>query len=297
MLCCNWYGPSPPAVDLPELREPLRLSHGVWANKPLAGWCSDDVPVDAVYIGTILPLPEEGKMGVHDGLDWNYLRLQALRQWEWDHDREGLLARDKAEEAQIAREYYEEEAKRRKELTLEKLAKHKFLALWEAPIPQVAIRTSRRLLRDTAKELALLGEKPTVKSRMNVLRACIEGFNALDAKHEFIGTAEREDICDDFNLPLGRLRCRAKGSSGGQKGLEDIFRTLGTEQLARIRIGIGPPPDHWDVTDFVLSKFKRAQRPLIQQTIERAADAAADWVRDGIEACMNRFNADPTEPE
>lgn len=200
MLCCNWFGPSPPSIDLPELREPLRRTFGVWGGRPLAGWCDDDMPSNAVFIGTILPHRDEGKLGVNDGLDWDYLRLQALMQWEWDHDREGMLEREEAEKERLAKEYYASEAKRRKELTLEKLAKHRFLEFWEAPIPQVAIRQGRKLLREAAKELASLGEKPSLKARLEVLRTCIEGFNALDEKHGFIGTAEREEICDDFDL-------------------------------------------------------------------------------------------------
>ena len=61
-------------------------------------------------------------------------------------------------------------------------------------------------------------------------------------------------VCDDFNLPLGKLRFRSSGSAGGQKGLEDIIKRLGTEEFSRLRIGIGPVPDAWDAADFVLGQ-------------------------------------------
>ncbi len=97
-------------------------------------------------------------------------------------------------------------------------------------------------------------------------------------------------ICDDLNLPLARLRFRAKGSSGGQKGLADIIRRLATEEFSRLRIGIGAPPDGWDATDYVLSKFAKEEMPEIEKAVGRAADAVAVWAREGIRHCMNQFN-------
>ncbi|SRR5690606_27887337 len=98
-------------------------------------------------------------------------------------------------------------------------------------------------------------------------------------------------ICDDLNLPLGKLRVRRKGSAGGQKGLDDIIRRLGSDEVARLRIGIGAPDEHRTAADFVLSKFTAAEAEIIKEAISRAADAAALWVTEGVEACMNRFNA------
>ncbi len=98
-------------------------------------------------------------------------------------------------------------------------------------------------------------------------------------------------ICDDFALPLGSLRVRIKGSSGGQKGLDDILRRLGTDEIPRLRIGIGPVPEKWDPADFVLAKFSKDEVPLINESIRRSADAVAIWVRDGIQTCMNQCNA------
>ena len=96
--------------------------------------------------------------------------------------------------------------------------------------------------------------------------------------------------CDDLSLPLAKLRFRARGSSGGQKGLDDIVRRLGTEEFARLRIGIGSPPQGWDWADYVLGKFKAEEKPEIEQAVLKAADAVALWVREGIDFCMNQFN-------
>ena len=97
-------------------------------------------------------------------------------------------------------------------------------------------------------------------------------------------------VCDDFNLPLGKLRFRSEGSAGGQKGLDDIIKRLGTDEFSRLRIGIGPVPDAWDPADFVLSKFGASERPTVDETIDRAVDAVECWVKEGIAVGMNRFN-------
>ena len=97
-------------------------------------------------------------------------------------------------------------------------------------------------------------------------------------------------VCDDFNLPLGKLRFRTQGSAGGQKGLDDIINRLGSDEFSRLRIGIGPVPDAWDAADFVLGRFGPSDRTMIDETIQRAAEAVECWVTDGIEAAMNRFN-------
>ena len=98
-------------------------------------------------------------------------------------------------------------------------------------------------------------------------------------------------VCDDFNLPLGKLRFRSKGSAGGQKGLADVIRRLGGEEIPRLRIGIGPPPPHWDIADFVLSRFSGADAKEIAETIRRAADGVVEWVARGTDHCMNQYNA------
>ncbi len=97
-------------------------------------------------------------------------------------------------------------------------------------------------------------------------------------------------VCDDFALDLGRLRFRPKGSSGGQKGLGDIIRCVGTDEIPRLRVGIGKPPQSWDIPDYVLSKFNEREKPEIDVTYRQAADAVADWVEHGVDFCMNRYN-------
>lgn len=122
----------------------------------------------------------------------------------------------------------------------------------------------------------------------------LSGTSVLAARDFYkIENADLLVVCDDFNLPLGRLRVRGKGSAGGQKGLADIIRRLGSEEIARLRVGIGEPPANWDAADFVLSKFTKQERPEIDLAVRLAADAVALWAAEGTAACMNRYNRDP----
>lgn len=106
-------------------------------------------------------------------------------------------------------------------------------------------------------------------------------------------------IFDDLDLPVGRVRVRAKGSAGGHKGLADILRVLGREDIARIRIGIGRPADG-DAVDYVLSPFGPQEREPIEAAVRVAAQAAECWLMEGPDAAMNRYNSSPdakTEPQ
>ncbi len=101
-------------------------------------------------------------------------------------------------------------------------------------------------------------------------------------------------ICDDFNLPLSKLRMRTKGSHGGQNGLRNVQEQLGTDAYARLRIGVGAPA--FDAVDHVLSKFKPGERAAVEEAVANAARAALIWVRQGPEAAMNQFNGgEPVE--
>jgi PTH1 family peptidyl-tRNA hydrolase len=97
-------------------------------------------------------------------------------------------------------------------------------------------------------------------------------------------------VLDDLNLPLGRLRARPEGSAGGQKGLDDILRHLGTRGVPRLRIGIGAPPGGWDPADYVLSHFSDGELEEIRTAEQEAADAVEDWVFDGLTSVMERYN-------
>jgi PTH1 family peptidyl-tRNA hydrolase len=97
-------------------------------------------------------------------------------------------------------------------------------------------------------------------------------------------------ILDDFELPLGKLRFRTGGSSGGHNGLKSILDTLGTSEIPRLRVGIGPPPT--DAARHVLAKFSERERAEVEISIAEASDAIEAWL-DGepIERVMTRFHS------
>ncbi len=96
-------------------------------------------------------------------------------------------------------------------------------------------------------------------------------------------------VCDDLDLPVGRIRLRAGGSGGGQKGLENILLRLADNDIPRLRIGIGKV-DKSVTSEYVLSRFAPDEREAIEQALTAAADAVECWLDKGIEAAMNRFN-------
>jgi PTH1 family peptidyl-tRNA hydrolase len=97
-------------------------------------------------------------------------------------------------------------------------------------------------------------------------------------------------VCDDVNLPLGTLRLRGQGSDGGHRGLASCLEALGTQEVARLRVGIGIKPLPEDLTDFVLSAFRVKERPIIRQAVERAVEACELWATQGVAAAMSRVN-------
>ena len=98
-------------------------------------------------------------------------------------------------------------------------------------------------------------------------------------------------VCDsDINLPLGKLRFRARGTHGGHNGLRDIQNHLGTTEYARLRIGVDAPPEEGTV-DHVLGRFKPSEKPVVEDALGRAVQGVVLWVGQGIEKCMNQYNA------
>lgn len=100
-------------------------------------------------------------------------------------------------------------------------------------------------------------------------------------------------VCDDYALPLGAIRARRRGSDGGHNGLASVLSAVGTEEVPRMRLGVGAPPPGEDPADHVLAPFAPAEAEAVADLLERAARALATAVGEGLDAAMNRFNRSP----
>ena len=96
-------------------------------------------------------------------------------------------------------------------------------------------------------------------------------------------------VLDDFALPLGRLRIRLEGGTGGHNGLESIIVQFGSDQIPRLRIGIGAAPEQ-GATDYVLGRFFEEEKPLVRSTIDHAVEAVKCAIDNGVLSAMNLFN-------
>jgi PTH1 family peptidyl-tRNA hydrolase len=97
-------------------------------------------------------------------------------------------------------------------------------------------------------------------------------------------------LYDDLDLPLGTIRLRPTGSSGGHRGMQSVIEKLDSENFPRIRMGIGRPPGRMDPADFVLQSYSKAEQPEVEIQINRAVECIETFLGEGIKSAMNRFN-------
>ncbi len=97
-------------------------------------------------------------------------------------------------------------------------------------------------------------------------------------------------VCDDLSLDFGTIRIRPSGSAGGHNGLKSIIHELGSNQFARLRMGIDAPQGAGDTVDYVLANFTPAEKKALPEFINHALDCVTCWVTEGAQVAMNRFN-------
>jgi PTH1 family peptidyl-tRNA hydrolase len=154
------------------------------------------------------------------------------------------------------------------------------------------IAVTKRNFKAVYGEGMIGDEKILLVRPMTFMNLSGEAVSAI-ARFYKIETPDIFIILDDIALPVGRLRLRFKGSSGGQNGLDNIIRHLNTQEVARIRIGVGGAPPG-DMRGHVLSKFRKEEIPVVQEAVELAAEAVECAVKEGFDMAMNRFNVGTT---
>lgn len=162
-----------------------------------------------------------------------------------------------------------------------------------AVIDQIAERLGVRC--DREKHHGLMGETRLDEDRL----VLVKPLTFMNRSGECVAPLMRMTGCamdallvvaDDVNLPLGKLRMRGEGSAGGHNGLKSIIARLGSDGFARLRLGVGDERGGEDLADYVLSKFRPAEWPVVARIVTEAADAALCWARDGVERAMNDYN-------
>ena len=135
---------------------------------------------------------------------------------------------------------------------------------------------------------AVAGRDVDLMVPLSLMNRSGEALSAWQGRHELPAGALLV-VSDDVYLPVGLVRVRARGSSGGHRGLESIEAALGTAEFARLRIGVGEAEDA-ELREHVLARPSTDEERVIEESLEHAADAVASWVTDGIVVTMNRFN-------
>jgi len=120
----------------------------------------------------------------------------------------------------------------------------------------------------------------------------LSGSSVRELIREYQAQPEQDLILlyDELDLPFGTLRVRPRGRSAGHNGVESVLGALGTEEVIRVRMGVGPDYPISDGARYVLSQFKKSQYPVVDQVLDSAAEAVEVILSEGVGAAMNRFN-------
>ena len=119
--------------------------------------------------------------------------------------------------------------------------------------------------------------------------ASLRGYYKVDPEEVLV-------VHDDVDLALGDVRLKKGGGHGGHNGLRDLQKKLGTNGFGRVRFGVSRPPAGWDTADYVLARFSDDEAALLEDSIDRAADAVEAALSEGLQGAMQRVNTRPARP-
>ncbi|MCY2968219.1 MAG: aminoacyl-tRNA hydrolase [Planctomycetota bacterium] len=159
---------------------------------------------------------------------------------------------------------------------------------WSAPRPKEKFEALLAEVLVGSERLLLLAPQTFMNASGHSVRQVMDFYQLAPA--DFLVA------CDDMNLPLGKIRLRTGGSSGGQKGLQNILQHLKTENVPRLRIGVGRPQGEKSTVDYVLERFHKVELETVDSSVTAAANAVECWLKEGLASAMNKFNAEPKSP-
>lgn len=136
----------------------------------------------------------------------------------------------------------------------------------------------------------IAGEKVILAKPLKFMNLSGGPIQALGSYFKVDPKTELIVIYDDIDLEPGQIRIKKQGSAGGHNGMKDIIAKLGSQEFIRVKVGVGAKPKGWDLADYVLGRFSKDERMIVDQAIERAAEAVEVIVRDGVDEAMNKYN-------
>jgi PTH1 family peptidyl-tRNA hydrolase len=155
---------------------------------------------------------------------------------------------------------------------------------WRGPKPKARFEANLTEILYGSEKLLLLAPQTFMNLSGRSVQQVVKFYQAPLSDLIVIG--------DDLNLKVGQIRLRASGSAGGQKGLQSILSCLSSNDICRVRIGIGRPPAEVDAADYVLGRYRKDEIDVIDAATRKAASAVEAWAADGIDAAMNRYNGE-----
>jgi peptidyl-tRNA hydrolase, PTH1 family len=155
---------------------------------------------------------------------------------------------------------------------------------------QCGVRVNNRHCRAQTARARIAGDEVVLAKPETYMN--LSGMSVGELVREYEAKPEEDLVLlyDELDLPFGTIRVRPRGRSAGHNGMQSVIATLGTQELKRVRMGIGPDFAVGDGAKYVLSQFKKSQLATVDQMLDQASDAVRVIVEEGVQAAMNRFN-------
>ncbi len=155
---------------------------------------------------------------------------------------------------------------------------------------QCGVRVSNRHCRAQTVRTSIAGHAVVLAKPETYMN--LSGMAVAELVREYEAQPEQDLVLlyDELDLPFGTIRVRPRGRSAGHNGAQSVIAALGTQEITRVRLGIGPDYPVGDGAKYVLSQFKKAQLEIVDQMLDQAGDAVRVILADGVQTAMNRFN-------